>query len=67
MKTVYDLMIGLPFEVIHGNTEIQISQVAYDSRKVTRGTLFVCVRGYVSDGHAFLRAAAGQGAAAIVI
>lgn len=60
-------MIGLPFEVIHGNTEIQISQVAYDSRKVTRGTLFVCVRGYVSDGHAFLRAAAGQGAAAIVI
>ena len=67
MKTVNDLLNGLSYELINGNIDVEIKQVAYDSRKVTRDTLFVCVKGYVSDGHTFLRAAAEMGATAIVI
>ncbi len=46
------------------NTEI--TDVAYDSRKVERGNIFICVRGYNTDGHLFALDAAAKGAAVVV-
>src|SRR5262245_16144745 len=40
--------------------------IAYDSRKVTPGTLFVAVRGTHTDGHRYLGAAFRSGAVAAV-
>ncbi len=45
---------------------IEISGVSYDSRNVKPGDVFVCVRGFKSDGHAFAVAAQQAGASAVI-
>jgi UDP-N-acetylmuramoyl-L-alanyl-D-glutamate--2,6-diaminopimelate ligase len=46
--------------------EVEISGLAYSSRSVSPGTLFFCVPGFRSDGHAFAPQAVEAGAAALV-
>jgi len=57
-------MHGLEAVSVTGNAEIQ--GIAYDSRKIRPGFLFVAMRGETSDGNRFVDAAIGAGAAAIV-
>jgi len=45
---------------------VEITDLAYDSRAVTPGTLFFCVRGLRSDGHDFAPQAVERGAAALI-
>jgi UDP-N-acetylmuramoyl-L-alanyl-D-glutamate--2,6-diaminopimelate ligase len=44
----------------------EITSLAYDSRRVTPGSLFFCVSGLRSDGHDHAPAAVAAGAAAVV-
>ncbi len=46
--------------------DIDITGIAYDSRKVSSGNVFVCIKGYETDGHKFAAMAAENGAAVIV-
>ena len=46
--------------------ELEISGVAYDSRKVTPGSLFVAITGFASDGNRFIPMALEKGAAVVV-
>ena len=46
--------------------DLQIDNVAYDSRKVTEGGLFVAISGFASDGNRFIPMAMEKGAAAVV-
>ncbi len=48
------------------NMDLEISQVTYDSRKVTPGSLFVAITGFVTDGNKYITMALEKGAAAIV-
>ena len=50
-----------------GHGEADITGVCYDSRKAAPGCLFVAVRGFRSDGHAYIPAALEQGAAALLV
>ena len=50
-----------------GPGEADITGVCYDSRKAAPGCLFVAVRGFRSDGHAYIPAALEQGAAALLV
>lgn len=43
----------LQYEVIQGSDEIEVTELINDSRKVTKGSVFVCISGAVSDGHAY--------------
>jgi UDP-N-acetylmuramoyl-L-alanyl-D-glutamate--2,6-diaminopimelate ligase len=52
---------------VTGSTDIPVSGVAYDSRKVQPGSLFVAIKGYHVDGHDYVPQAIAQGAAAIVV
>ncbi len=45
---------------------LEISGLAYDSRKVVPGSLFFCVSGHERDGHDFAPAALSAGAVALV-
>lgn len=47
--------------------ELDITGLAYNSRKVERGQVFVCVRGLKADGHDYAQAAVEAGAVALVV
>ncbi|SCP98048.1 UDP-N-acetylmuramoyl-L-alanyl-D-glutamate--2,6-diaminopimelate ligase [Anaerobium acetethylicum] len=61
------LLERLSYETLCGSVDIDVTKVVYDSRKVEEGSLFICIKGAVSDGHEFGKQAAEKGAAAIVI
>ncbi|HAM51811.1 MAG TPA: UDP-N-acetylmuramoyl-L-alanyl-D-glutamate--2,6-diaminopimelate ligase [Nitrospiraceae bacterium] len=46
--------------------DTEISEIAYDSRKATKNTLFVAIKGESLDGHDFIRDAVKRGAIAVV-
>jgi UDP-N-acetylmuramoyl-L-alanyl-D-glutamate--2,6-diaminopimelate ligase len=47
--------------------QVEITDLAYDSRRVRPGALFFCVPGFQSDGHDFAAAAVAAGAAGLVV
>ena len=61
------LISKLDYSVVCGSTDIDISDVIYDSRKVCKDCLFVCLVGSAADGHKYAQAAVDAGAAAIVV
>lgn len=61
------LLERLKYEVSQGSDGIDVTELINDSRKVTEGSVFVCISGAVSDGHAFARDVAEKGAAALVV
>jgi UDP-N-acetylmuramoyl-L-alanyl-D-glutamate--2,6-diaminopimelate ligase len=50
-----------------GNLDVEINGIAYDSRKVKKGNLFICVSGYTQDGHDYISDALQKGAAAFIV
>ncbi len=60
------VIAGSGVTAIEGNPHAEISSVCNDSRKVAHGSLFIAVKGFASDGHAFIAAAIQKGARAIV-
>lgn len=51
---------------ITGNTEIEIKGIAYDSRKVKEGYLFIAIKGFETDGHKYIESAIKNGAVAVL-
>ena len=51
---------------IHGDSDIEISGIAYDSRKVKPGYLFIAIKGYETDGHKYIDSAVANGAVAVI-
>ena len=49
-----------------GGSPVEVTGVAYDSRRVGSGDVFVAMRGEATDGNRFVDAALKQGAAAVV-
>ena len=62
-----ELLNGISYTVLQGNEETEISGIAYDSRKVKEGFLFVCMRGATVDGHRFAKNAVEGGASALLV
>lgn len=62
-----DLLKKLKYTCVKGTTDVDITTVAYDSRRVERGSLFICIKGAVADGHRFAEAAVNKGASALVV
>jgi UDP-N-acetylmuramoyl-L-alanyl-D-glutamate--2,6-diaminopimelate ligase len=52
---------------VRGDASVEIRELAYDSRRVTDGTLFFCFPGEKTDGHEFAPAAVEAGAVALVV
>ncbi|MDX2196055.1 MAG: UDP-N-acetylmuramoyl-L-alanyl-D-glutamate--2,6-diaminopimelate ligase [Cytophagales bacterium] len=66
MKKLAELLVKVRTITVQGDIGIGISQVAFDSRKVTLGTLFVAMKGTHTDGHQYIQQAIIQGAAAVI-
>ena len=66
MKTLEELALLIQGTRIVGNENTQINSIEHDSRKVTAGSLFVCMEGAHVDGHNFINQAKEKGAVAIL-
>lgn len=53
--------------IVRGGPDINIDSVEFDSRKCAPGSLFVAIKGFNSDGHEYITAAAEKGASAVLI
>lgn len=52
---------------VNGDVETEITSIEYDSRKVKEGAIFVCLKGFQSDGHKFAQMAVEKKAAALLV
>ena len=57
----------MDYEIISGSEDVAISTLVYDSRKVEKGSVFVCISGAVRDAHEFIPLVVKQGAAAVIV
>lgn len=67
MKVLKDILYKVNLQEIIGQTDVMVSHVQFDSRKVGTGDVFVAVKGYSSDGHDFIDQAIDDGAIAVIL
>lgn len=69
MKKLSELLSTIEILSVYGEKtqDILISGIAYHSAKVSKGNLFVCIRGYQTDGHQYLQDAVSKGAVAAIV
>ena len=66
MQKLKDILYGISLKSLIGNREAEVAGIAFDSRKMKAGCLFVAIRGLTVDGHDYIREAIEVGAKVIV-
>ena len=66
MAILKDILFGVNLKSIEGNREQKISGIAFDSREVRTGHIFIAINGLTTDGHLFIEKAISNGALAIL-
>lgn len=67
MLTLKMLTRIVPVEETGGNMNVEITGIHYDSRQVKPGYLFVCIKGFNTDGHRYIGDAKINGATAALV
>ncbi len=65
MKLI-ELLSETKYEKLIGSDQLNITGIAYNSGEIKPGHVFVCIRGYKTDGHKYAQDAVSRGAAAII-
>lgn len=66
-KNLTELLALLSTAEVGGDKNKTIKAVAYDSREVVEGTLFICLTGSKVDGHSYINQAYAAGAVAVLV
>jgi UDP-N-acetylmuramoyl-L-alanyl-D-glutamate--2,6-diaminopimelate ligase len=66
MMRIEEILKEIDIVSLTGETEAIISNIEFDSRKVTKGSLFVAINGYNTDGHDYINSAVASGASAVI-
>lgn len=61
------LLENMEYELLQGNLDTEVADLAYDSRKIKPGMLFVAIAGTVVDGHKFIPDVLEKGASVLVV
>lgn len=68
---ISELFTEVPFTLYKGESlqveSLEVSAIEYDSREVKPGELFVCIKGFESDGHDFAQKAVESGALVLCV
>ena len=67
MSKLIELLEHLDYQCLQGNTDIEIKDIVYDSRKISKDSLFICISGAKVDGHDFAKDAVNMGATCLVV
>ena len=49
-----ELLERSEYTLVQGSEDVEISTLVYDSRKIEKGSVFVCISGAAFDGHKFV-------------
>lgn len=66
MKELKEILYGVAITEVVGDTSVNVSSLAFDSRKVQEGSCYVAQKGTQVDGHEFISGAIASGAVAII-
>ncbi|PZR26042.1 MAG: UDP-N-acetylmuramoyl-L-alanyl-D-glutamate--2,6-diaminopimelate ligase [Citrobacter freundii] len=61
-----DILYKVSIRSVSGSTEVEVTDIQIDSRRVQPGTVFIAIKGAAADGHQFIEKAIENGAIAIV-
>ena len=67
MKKISLLVQELEYELLQGSLEGEISELAYDTRKVCKDAMFVCIVGTAFDSHKKAAEVAAAGAKVLIV
>ena len=67
MKQIKELIQALDYEVLQGTLEGDISELVYDTRKVIKDAMFVCIVGTAFDSHEKAAEVAEAGAKVLIV
>ena len=62
-----EIIKELDYRVISGDPAVEVTSVEFDSRRVLPGAVFVCIKGFKTDGHRFIASAVEKGAACVIV
>jgi UDP-N-acetylmuramoyl-L-alanyl-D-glutamate--2,6-diaminopimelate ligase len=66
MNQLQDILYKVSIRSVHGNLHIPVKDLQLDSRKVTKGSLFIAIKGVNKDGHEFIESVIENGAGAVI-
>lgn len=66
MNQLKDILYKVHIEAVHGATDVVVSKIEFDSRKIELNDVFVAIRGTLSDGHDYIEKALSLGAIAVI-
>jgi len=61
-----DILYKVSIRSVKGNTNIDVKDLQIDSRKVSKESCFIAIKGSAADGHQFIETAIEKGATAII-
>lgn len=61
------LVEKLQYQLMAGDVDVEISTLVYDSRKVEKNCVFVCILGAVRDAHDYVSEVVEKGAKAVIV
>ncbi len=66
MAELKDILYRVTINAVVGSTSVKVNAIDFDSRNISKGDVFVAIKGSVADGHKFIDSAIGKGAAAVI-
>lgn len=65
--TVRELICDFDYRVIAGSEDVEYTELVTDSRKITKGCVFICIKGANFDGHSAALLAINKECAAVIV
>lgn len=66
MRAAREMLKDLEYEVLSGSIDVNVNELVYNTAKVTKECIFVCIKGAAFDSHNVAADAAKSGAVVIV-
>ena len=66
MKELKEILFGVNIDSVYGDTNVSISSISFDSRKIKQNSVFIAIKGYDLDGHDYIDQSINNGATVVV-
>lgn len=66
MTSLQDILYGVSIRSVQGNLQTAPLDLQIDSRRITKGSCFIAIKGVQADGHQFIDKAVAAGAGSVI-